>query len=722
MPSRLQEWIRRADERLFHCVFAEGESVDLMIVGCLGTGENDKHMQASLRAMSESSPGLVANIGDLGYTGVGLAIKNLLRGRSGFIDDGISDGYQLHAQLIAPADKENLKNTLFLLTVGNHELNIHGVRFIKLALLTWSFLFTRRPALAANYAAVQQGALNLRNLEGFIGIGEDHFMHEPLNPQVKLNDGSTERKFQMMKNGYYRLRSRKTGAGLATVNLETFFLNTCTLPYDLEQIQWVIDAINESPAVHIIIACHHPIEASTVGKRRFNSNDGLMYAEANCALHPEKISEIKWRYRQLVALSRGPGHCDLLAYVWAQEILPKLSIEKRRLIRALFVAHDHFTAVSIGEHGIPQFVVGGGGGDKLNKPKYSRLDPRCIYAKKETGIAKVVIQDDAVLVSIFAGHPDSSETMDCRLSRCEVTLTQPMEDNSHSLEMIYTSHSFPDAGAHHRIRYRPQGENGYFIERAERLLPQDPYQIMTTSAHTDEQRTQPLVPQLCAQLQDKLTQLAGHLGLAAKTPIAIRGECDTNLRFKQLFDLLSSCRIFMYRLNQFHAKSLGNGDRVESILRTLLACIKVINDAIQENSQLRNFVLTSNQTIDCHQQLKKINKKFSSNQLTVFDVIGGITLFLIAAAMIRCLFFSGDFAQKPKPITHSLANTIGYSVLTAAVLWLVQGVGRWKFRPKFENNFGVQLKKFVNEVMDSLEALQEPVVEHDNTYGTFNPA
>ena len=61
-------------------------------------------------------------------------------------------------------------------------------------------------------------------------------------------------------------------------------------------------------------------------------------------------------------------------------------------------------------------------------------------------------------------------------------------------------------------------------------------------------------------------------------------------------------------------------------------------------------------------------------------------------------------------------------MLTAAVLWLVQGVGRWKFRPKFENNFGVQLKKFVNEVMDSLEALQEPVVEHDNTYGTFNPA
>lgn len=221
---------------------------------------------------------------------------------------------------------------------------------------------------------------------------------------------------------------------------------------------------------------------------------------------------------------------------------------------------------------------------------------------------------------------------------------------------------------------------------------------------------------LFIELQHELDKLAIYLQLATKTPAALAGSYNADMRFKQIFDLLSNCRVFMYRLGKFYAKSWGNGQQVEQVLRTIIFSIGSINRAAQ-GIQVKALVLDGAEMYEYKQQLKELNKHYGSSRLTVFDVLGCAVLFLITAVMIRFLFFAGDIDEQPK-VAVTPTTALGYSVLTAVMVWLIQGVARWKIRPKVENNFGVRLREFVGETLGILEELTKPILE-EVTYGTF---
>lgn len=712
----LSEVFGYTDERCFQAEVKADKQVSVALMGCTGTGGGDRQREANLQVLARLAPDVVMNLGDLGYTGMGEALVNALSCQPGCLDDGISNHQQLQSQLIDPVDRDGLSATIFFLLVGNHELNIHGLRSDKLARLSQSFLFTPSPALALNRRAVRQGQRNIHKLEGFAGIDEVNFEPKLINPNVELGDQSKVRKFQMMKDGYYTLQTRAHGAAVSAVDLETICLNTCTLPYDPAQIAWLIETINKSYAKHIILAGHHPFEAQTVGKRRFKEIDGEMYAEACAALHPEEAEQIRWRFKQLTALSRGPGHGDILAYIWSEEIWPKLSPGKRELIRAVMVAHDHHTAVSIGAHGIPQFVMGGGAGDKLDKPTYATHDPHCLYAKNESAVATVTVEGDQLVIEAVAGDPKNTGKT---IPRFNAQIRQPTIDRPHKVVLDHTSTSKEDAGVMHRIGFRSDA-NGYGIDRAEKVKPTEPYVDRSVIEVTKEKSTLSRHQSLFDELETKLNELANSLKLSQVTLNGFKDSYEKNSRFKQLVDLLIDCRSFMYRLGKFYVKFPHEKDQVEQVLRSLISLIESIKAKVAHNSlQLQNIAFSQGDLGGHRSKLKQLVSQYGSRNLLLFDVIGASVLLILIIALFRVMVLSGDIKQQPES-PASVTAGIGNSILVLLMTWFVQGICRWKVRPAVEDQFGNQLRRFVSGVVDVLEELQQPVQQAPSNYGTLD--
>jgi hypothetical protein len=747
------ESVYDVDERVFTVSYSgDPDQLNVGIVGCTGTGPGDRHLQENIAGLKYHNPDFVILNGDLGYGGW---------------DDGIKTERQLRDQLV---DLMDGYDGAVYMGWGNHEYRMHGARFAKLKDLEKAFIGTTRFSDGAYKASIGKGVSDVEKLQAFVDNQRngEHYAHAPANPTVRVGEYHPEEsKFRSKKDGYYSISCKATDAD-DRITREYIVINTNTLSYDEAQKAWLRKRIATSTAEELIIVGHHPMVMKTVGKRRESQIDGQMYADANAKMAFDAVNTLDYvgrpgderqarqaaydrvqdQYRQMKAKS-APGHGDILHHIWEQEILgqlkqepvvqpeagldelvmdaappePKLGVEGLRpqLLKMTYVcAHDHYTSVGVGDHGIPCGTYGGGGSDKEGKPKYDRMDDRNLYG--EGGHGYTLHTHTAEGASVMNTHygvrgepsvinqPPVRVTMATHLQQIEEDEAAESDSEGEAADYVrittveYTSRERQTNGyvmtnsCHTELDEDLVGAN--LISREQQLLREEPRYRQPTVGVSDALHCSVVGSQAINEFERELDLLAENLPGLNSTPEEFATQCREDPEFKRLVDMINDCRHFICRLREQLFDAGVKTAKVEHIANTLRGVIKAIREA-------PDHVLTAAVVHEHRRGLSKLASKYESTKDTKADIIYAIMALIAVALIFRLVFMTGGITEFNLRDDITLNEALETGLPTVAGQWLALGAYRWKGRPPLKSDFFVQLGKFVDRMKSAVRQCEE---------------
>lgn len=705
------------------------------LFGCMGTGPSDPILRASMSGLSEKNPQMCILLGDIVYN---------------FWDDGAASAADLKRFL----NVMNAYNGPVFIANGNHDRRIHGT-YQKLGRVESAFTFTSawsQSWFKRNISNGTEAHLKMRMFLLNDPEASPQFKGVPEHPQIII-DEHQENKFKGGKD-IYSIKCFCTNEGGNQLTREYIIIDTNSLPYagvhlghtPSFHIRQLLSQILNSDADEIIICGHHPIMMPTLGKRRFKP-DGQMYADANARMAADSIKRssyhekrdydearreaydrVQAHYEQLKARS-GPGHSDILRCVWEDmlalthgRIISTLGLTQDRVValfgdedantvlmgklkRASYVcAHDHFSVMGVGKGAIPCVVAGAVSGEKSDKARYAREDPRAAVIE---GRGQFVIHSRENNKSVFSAHVRTNGTVESiatMMTQLEYVMGAPAEGH-----LRKTTIQYPD-----RIRYVKNGR------RKRRKSVSSVYNDGGDSCSdvedwsSDDGELTPLITKV--QIADdrpvggngyvdidgldrSLDALAHELPILRDIPETYLKEAKKDVR--RMVRMLLVFRDMSCRLRRELFESGYGVDHVVRIANALQRVVDIYLTMTKRGGAILTYHLKKEEYVECQEHLK-LMRKYDSRQLLVADTLFITLLLVMCAVVFRVRFMTGDLETFDRLTEHPTKDNLLETILpTLGGIWLLQAMYRGAVRPRL-TSFGVCLRHFTNTLSDIL--------------------